>query len=148
MKYIYSTKFELTSPVMNFQEAKYFLLKRSSNMHIILEDHLINFNVILKDECCGFIEATASKELTKEELERISKYLNKELRHLSEDFKQQNFAQSTYCSLTGSLIYDQDDCYWCTHQDECEYQEYLCYGKASFDCETDNYLLELDHERN
>ena len=132
--FTYRTYFNLTNAVNDFEEARQYLI--ADNMTTYLKsDSRIPENVrsavddivwILKDIASGYIELTANRSLSTQELESISKFVSGQNSDgLGEGFEQQDFACYEDEGLTG---YEGDD--WDNEM-----------IMASFDWQTNDYLF-------
>ena len=88
----YYTKFYLTKPVNDYEEARNYLL--SDTMEDYFEgDYLKSIDWILLDNSSGVVCIETEKELTKQQKEKISTFIkNQNSDGLGEGFSQQPFA--------------------------------------------------------
>ena len=137
--YIYSTNFNLTNPVNDFDAAASYLTdddmteylvshidyeKSAANAAGLSGDDIENIQWILNSDQDGKIVLTTNKELSKEALNLISAWVSGQCSDgLGEGFEQQEFAELT----------DEDD------------PDY--YETASFDWQTNDYKFKLDSVR-
>lgn len=131
----YRTYFNLTAPVINFDDAKNYLqeddmtdyLRRDSRFPKTLDGKdIISIDWILRTESSGYIELITNRKLTKDELDFISDWISGQNSDgIGEGFEQQDFA----CySLNDDNYYDDYDDNWIM---------------AEFDWQTNDYGFEL-----
>lgn len=97
-EYIYTTDFHLKNEVLDIEDANEYL--QEENMLNFLKSDFKEIESIFKelywklsDKKKGFITLTTSRELTKEESAKISKWINGQCSDgLGEGFEQQDFA--------------------------------------------------------
>lgn len=132
--FTYRTYFNLTNAVNDFEEARQYLiednmttyLKSDSRIPENVRSAVDNIVWILKDIASGYIELTANRSLSAQELESISKFVSGQNSDgLGEGFEQQDFACYEDEGLTG---YEGDD--WDNEM-----------IMASFDWQTNDYLF-------
>lgn len=133
--FTYRTYFNLTNAVNDFEEARKYLtednmtayLKGDSRIPEDVRSAVDNIVWILKDIASGYIELTANRSLSTQELESISKFVSGQNSDgLGEGFEQQDFACYEDEGLVGYEGEEWDN-------------EMIT---ASFDWQTNNYLFE------
>lgn len=133
--FTYRTYFNLTNAVNDFEEARKYLIEDNMTAYLkgdsrIPEDvrsAVDNIVWILKDIASGYIELTANRSLSTQELESISKFVSGQNSDgLGEGFEQQDFACYEDEGLVGYEGEEWDN-------------EMIT---ASFDWQTNNYLFE------
>lgn len=135
--YIYRTYFNLTEPVIDFQEAYKYLreddmvqyIKGTRNISEDVQKSIISIDWILTDVDSGHIELKTSRELSTKELESISEWVRGQCSDgLGEGFEQQYFANY------------EPNAYFDTDEDEFEEDNWVM---ASFDWRTNKYIFEF-----
>lgn len=133
--FTYRTYFNLTNAVNDFEEARKYLtednmttyLKGDSRIPEDVRSAVDNIVWILKDIASGYIELTANRSLSTQELESISKFVSGQNSDgLGEGFEQQDFA---FYEDEGLVGYEGEE--WDNEM-----------ITASFDWQTNNYLFE------
>ena len=133
--YLYRTYFNLTNEVIDFEDARMYLI--SDDMSVYLKDDdriaadvreaVVAIKWLLSDESSGHIDLTTTKALSENELNSISDWVcGQNSDGLGEGFEQQDFA--SYEVLDD---YEDDD-------DDYGDEQFIM---ASFDWKTNEYLF-------
>lgn len=139
--YLYRTYFKLTNDVIDFEEARRYLIE--DDMTVYLKDDnrrcspstgkkIVKIEWILKEVDSGHIDLTTTEELTQAELDNISDWVRGQNSDgLGEGFEQQDFA-----FYSDEEYEDYDD-----ENYDYDYDDYTI--MASFDWKTNDYKFEL-----
>lgn len=134
---IYETAFNLTSDVNDLEAAQDYLNDPNMTEYLVEEYPKLNGVVnkiewILKNYSDGVIKVRTTRELTEEEKEIISEWIKGQNSDgLGEGFEQQDFARL-----------EEDESDWDNEYYD-DYHEYSDIIYASFDWQTNKYILKL-----
>lgn len=136
---IYRTYFKLTNYVIDFEEARKYLIEDNMKQYLQNDSRcstdtyskILSIEWILKDKNSGYIELKTTEELSTEELDKLSDWVRGQNSDgIGESFEQQDFACYVSEDFDTEGYYDED-------YDENDYIT------ASFDWQTNEYKFEL-----